>query len=229
MRAAKAPLRDDFSLAAELFFDSPGGVIFPNPNAPTGVNLDLETVASICRRNAGSVIVDEAYAEFSGQSALDLLDQFPNLLVVRTFSKSHSLAGMRVGYALGSEEMIQALNRIKNSFNSYPLDRLAQAAAAASIEDEDYCRAAIRRVISTRERTVGKLAALGFHCPASAANFVFAGHGGFPAEGLMGSLRERGILVRHFRAPRIENYLRITVGTDAEMDALTGALEEIMG
>jgi histidinol-phosphate aminotransferase len=229
MRAAKTPLREDFTLAAEDFFDSPGGVIFPNPNAPTGIAAGLETVASICRHNAGAVVVDEAYAEFGGESAAGLLERFPNLLVVRTFSKSHALAGLRVGYALGSEEMIQALARIKNSFNSYPLDRLAQSAAAASIEDEDYCRAMIRRVVSTRERIVPELAAMGFRCPVSAANFVFAGHERIPGERLMDQLRERGILVRHWKAPRIENYLRITVGTDAEMDALVSALAELTG
>ncbi|MDR1206392.1 MAG: histidinol-phosphate transaminase [Peptococcaceae bacterium] len=229
MRAARVPLRGDFTLAAEGFYDSPGGVIFPNPNAPTGIAADLETVASICRHNAGAVIVDEAYAEFGGESAVGLLERFPHLLVVKTFSKSHALAGLRVGYALGSGEMIQALNRIKNSFNSYPLDRLAQLAAVASIEDEDYCRAMIRRVVATRERIIPELAALGFHCPVSAANFVFAGHERIPGERLADLLRERGVLVRYWKAPRIENYLRITVGTDAEMDALTGALALITG
>jgi histidinol-phosphate aminotransferase len=228
MRAARVPLKDDFTLAAEDYFDSPGGVIFPNPNAPTGIAADLEAVASICRHNAGAVIVDEAYTEFGGESALGLLGRFPNLLVVRTFSKSHSLAGLRVGYALGSEEMIQALFRIKDSFNSYPLDRLAQAAAAASVEDEDYCRDMIRRIVSARGETIRRLEALGFHCPDSAANFIFAAHERVSGERIMGLLRERGVLVRHFKAPRIENYLRISIGTDAEMDVLTGALGEIV-
>jgi histidinol-phosphate aminotransferase len=228
MRTEKVPLNEDLTLPAKGFFNSPGGVIFPNPNAPTGIPIPVSAVADICRRNQGAVIVDEAYAEFSGESAVGLIRQFPHVLIVKTFSKSHSLAGLRVGYAIGSVEMISALNKIKNSFNSYPLDRLAQAAALASLEDEGYCQAMISRVAATRETCVPRFLALGFDCPASAANFVFLRHERAPAGGVMEALRERGILVRHFNVPRVENRLRITIGTDAEMDALISVLEEIL-
>jgi histidinol-phosphate aminotransferase len=228
MRAEAVPLNEDLTLPAEGFFNSPGGVIFPNPNAPTGIPVPVETVADICEHNQGAVIVDEAYVEFGAESAVGLIRRFPHALIVRTFSKSHSLAGLRVGYAIGSLEMINALNRIKNSFNAYPLDRLAQLAALVSIEDEGYCQAMISRIKATREAYLRRFLGLGFDCPASAANFVFVGHEEAPAGDIMGALRERGILVRHFSGPRIANRLRVTIGTDAEMEALMGALEAVL-
>ncbi len=208
---------------------SAGGIVFANPNAPTGCLMPLPEVARIVSGNPDCVVVvDEAYVDFGGVSAVGLTDRYPNLLVVHTFSKSRSLAGLRVGYAIGNEELIDALERVKNSFNSYPLDRLAIAGAVASVEDEAHFKDNCRKVIDLRDRLVADLSGLGFDVLPSAANFVFARHPDRDAAVLAASLRERSIIVRHFPKARIEQFLRITVGTDEQCGRLIGALKEIL-
>lgn len=227
------PLDDDYAIRADDYLPRgghrAGGIIFPNPNAPTGRLLALTEVERIVAGNPDAVVVvDEAYVDFGGESAIALVDRFPNLLVVQTFSKSRSLAGLRVGFAIGDAKLIEALERVKNSFNSYPLDRLAIAGAVASVEDEAHFQASCRAVIATRAQLERDLAALGFQVLPSAANFVFARHPERDAGELAAALRERAIIVRHFRQPRIEQFLRITVGTDAQCATLAAALREIL-
>lgn len=207
-----------------------GGVIFPNPNAPTGHALPLAEIERLVAGNPDSVvIVDEAYVDFGAESAIALIDRHPNLLVVHTTSKSRSLAGMRVGFAFGHADLIDALNRVKDSFNSYPLDRLAQAAATAAYEDADWLATTRARVMASRERLTAALAALGFEVVPSAANFVFATHPAHDAAAIAAKLREQEIFVRHFNAPRVNQHLRISVGTDAECETLVQALKGIVG
>ncbi len=207
-----------------------GGVVLANPNAPTGVALPLDDIARLLRGNAHSVVVvDEAYVDFGARSALELLADHPNLLVVRTLSKSRALAGLRVGYCIGAPELIEGIVRVKDSFNSYPLDRLALAGATASMRDDAWFNATCARIVASRDRLDAGLRALGFDVLPSAANFVFARHACAGGAQLAAALRERRILVRHFRQPeRIADYLRITVGTDAQCDSLLGALSECL-
>jgi histidinol-phosphate aminotransferase len=201
----------------------------PNPNAPTGRALPLDEIKILLAANPDSVVViDEAYVDFGAESAATLVDEYPNLLVVQTLSKARSLAGMRVGFALGHEALIEALTRVKDSFNSYPLDRLAQVAAIAAFEDDAYFRDTCAKVVASRERLSDELKALGFDVVPSAANFVFARHPSHDAAALAASLKEKEIFVRHFRLPRIDQHLRITVGTDAECDALLAALRAVL-
>ncbi|MBW7901574.1 MAG: histidinol-phosphate transaminase [Rhodocyclaceae bacterium] len=225
-------LDEDFAIVVDDYLQPNGGIIFPNPNAPTGRLLPLDGVERIVAGNPDSVVVvDEAYIDFAGDaipSAAALVAKYPNLLVVQTLSKSRSLAGLRVGFALGHPELIEALERVKNSFNSYPLDRLAIAAAVAAMEDEAHFDATRRAVIESREALVAEMAKLGFDTLPSAANFIFARHPQHDAGTLAAALRERGIIVRHFRSPRIEQHLRITIGTDAQCMALLAALREIL-
>ena len=222
------PLDEDFAINLDDYRQDNGGIIFPNPNAPTGRLLPLEAIEQLLERNTDSlVLVDEAYIDFGGQSAIALVNQYPNLLVVQTLSKSRSLAGMRVGLAVGQPELIEALERIKNSFNSYPLDRVALAGAAASFADREYFEQTCSKVIASREAMVSELTALGFEVLPSAANFVFARHPQQDAGELAAKLREQGIIVRHFRQPRIEQFLRITVGTDEQNAELIEALSEV--
>ena len=232
------PLADDFSIRPDDYTAACGepgkpakigGIIFPNPNAPTGRLLDLAAIERILRANPDTVVVvDEAYVDFGGESAIALVDRFDNLLVTHTLSKSRSLAGLRVGYAVGHRDLIEALERVKNSFNSYPLDRLAIVGAVAAIDDEAYFRQTCAAVIASRERLSAELTALGFEVLPSAANFIFARHPQRDAGQLAQALRERSIIVRHFKLPRIEQFLRITIGTDGECAALHAALHEIL-
>jgi histidinol-phosphate aminotransferase len=206
-----------------------GGIIFPNPNAPTGRLLPLDEIERLLRSNIESVVViDEAYVDFGGTSAVGLIGRYPNLLVVQTMSKSRSLAGLRIGYALGNPELIEALERVKNSFNSYPLDRLALVGAVAAFEDTAYFEQTTARVIASRTRLIEALNGLGFEVLPSAANFVFARHATRDAAELATELRSRSIVVRHFRLPRIDQFLRITVGTDTQCDSLVAALRQIL-
>ncbi len=223
-------LDDSFAIHVDDYATPNGGVLLPNPNAPTGRPLPLADIERLVARNTDSVVViDEAYVDFGAESAIALLDRYPNLLVVQTVSKSRSLAGMRVGFAFGHPALIDALNRVKDSFNSYPLDRLAQAAATAAYEDDAWFRDSCAKVIASRERLAGGLTALGFEVVPSAANLLFARHEGYDAATLALRLRERDIFVRHFKAPRIDQHLRISVGTDAECDILLAALRDIFG
>ena len=206
-----------------------GAVIFPNPNAPTGRALPL---AEIDRLAAGlphcPIVVDEAYVDFGAESAVALVGRHPNLLVVQTLSKSRSLAGLRVGFAIGHAELIEGLTRVKDSFNSYPLDRLALVGAIAAMEDEAWFEDNRRRVMASRERLSAELAILGFQVLPSAANFLFARHPGRDGAELAAALRSRSIIVRHFKASRIDQFLRITVGTDEQCDALIVGLRAIL-
>jgi len=224
------PLDSEFNIPTEQLTKGSGGVILANPNAPTGKAMPLSEIRSVLERNADVVvIIDEAYIDYGGQSAVSLINEYPNLLVVQTFSKSRALAGMRIGFAFGDSELINALESVKNSFNSYTLDRLAIIAGAAALEDEEYYRGITEKVIATRQRFTADLRERGFAVTDSAANFVFASHRTMKAEELFLKLRENGILVRYFKKPLIDNHLRITIGTDEEMDAVIEALDRIIG
>jgi histidinol-phosphate aminotransferase len=220
------PLAEDFSIDADSYRKPNGGIIFPNPNAPTGCLLPLERIEKIVSDNTDSVVVvDEAYIDFGGQTAIPLIERFPNLLVIQTLSKSRSLAGLRVGFAIGHPDLIEALDRVKNSFNSYPLDRLAIAGAVAAFSDEEYFRRTRAAIVASRDAMVQKLEKLGFSILPSAANFILMRHPQHDAAHLAASLRSKGIIVRHFRLPRIEQYLRVTIGTDQQCEALVSALD----
>ena len=205
-----------------------GGIIIPNPNAPTGIALPTGAIRELLADNPESVVViDEAYVDYGAESAIQLIPEFPNLLVVQTFSKSRGLAGLRLGYALGQENLIEALQRVKNSFNSYPINSLTSALALASIADEDYFQQCRLQVIVSRERLNADLQRLGFEVFPSSSNFVFVRHAA-AAEMIYHELKSVGILVRYFKTTRIDNCLRITIGTDAECDALIKALQNIL-
>jgi histidinol-phosphate aminotransferase len=207
-----------------------GALILPNPNAPTGIALSRAEIATLLEDHPDApVVIDEAYVDFGAETAIPLVASHPNLLVVQTMSKSRALAGLRVGYAIGDADLIEALTRVKDSFNSYPLDRLAQAGAIAALEDEAWFQQSRAYVIEGRERLNCGLRRLGFDVLPSAANFVFARHPAREGARLATALRERAVIVRHFAAPRISDYLRITVGTDAQIDRLLSALSEILG
>lgn len=224
------PLTEEFAIRPDDYLQANGGIIFPNPNAPTGRAIPLADIQRIVVGNPDSVVVvDEAYVDFGAESAISLVSSHPNLLVVHTLSKSRSLAGLRVGYAVGDARLIEALTRVKDSFNSYPLDRLALAGACAAIEDREWFERTRQAVIRSRTRLAADLTELGFKVLPSAANFIFARHPRHDAGELARQLRERNIIVRHFRQPRIDQHLRITVGTDEQCDALTAALREITG
>ena len=223
------PLNDDFEINTDDYHQDCGGIIFPNPNAPTGIALALPAIEKMLQHNPNTVVVvDEAYIDFGGESAVPLISTYPNLLVVQTLSKSRSLAGLRVGFALGHPDLIEALIRIKDSFNSYPLDTLATVGASAAIQDTTYFEHVCQKVIRTRNTLSTDLKKLGFHVLPSAANFVFASHTEHQASNLAQALREQNIIVRHFKAPRIENFLRITVGTDAQCEQLIQSLSTII-
>ena len=224
------PLNENFDIVPADYQNlDVSGVVVTNPNAPTGKALSLADIEFILKANPDVVVlVDEAYVDFGAQSASILINQYPNLLVVQTLSKSRALAGIRVGYALGHPELIEGLERLKNSFNSYPVDRIALAGATAAVEDEAYLKEICDKTIATREQTVKDLEALGFNVLPSATNFVFVTHPDKDAEQIYLALKDQGILVRYFgNKPRIGNYLRITIGTDEEMAALTTALKTL--
>ncbi len=224
------PLNDAFQIQVEDYFKANGGIIFPNPNAPTGRLLALTDIERLLKENTESVVViDEAYVDFGGESAVSLVNQYPQLLVTHTLSKSRSLAGLRVGYAVGHPDLIDALHRVKDSFNSYPLDRFAQAGAIAAIQDKEYFEETRQRVIKTREAVVDALVNLGFDVLPSGANFIFARHPQHDAEALATSLREQKVIIRHFKKPaRIAQFLRITIGTHKECEALINALKNTL-
>jgi histidinol-phosphate aminotransferase len=223
------PLSDEYAIRVDDYKQPNGGIIFPNPNAPTGCLVPLAEVDRLLAANPDSVVViDEAYIDFGGESAVALVNRFANLLVVQTLSKSRSLAGLRVGFAIGHADLIEALERIKNSFNSYPLDRLAIAGAVAAMADREHFETTRRAVIRSRDELVAALDGLGFSVLPSAANFIFARHPAHDAAKLAAALRQRSIIVRHFRQARIEQFLRITVGTDAQCSALVSALHDIL-
>ncbi|HEX7954589.1 MAG TPA: histidinol-phosphate transaminase [Burkholderiales bacterium] len=223
-------LTDSFEINVDEYLQANGGIIFPNPNAPTARLLAVSEIERLLQANANSVVViDEAYVNFGGASSVPLVARYPNLLVIHTLSKSCSLAGLRVGYAIGNPELIEALNRVKDSFNSYPLDRFAQAGAVAAMEDKAYFEQTWRKVVESRQRLVAGLRKLEFEVVPSTANFVFVRHPRRGGAELAAQLRGLGIVVRNFQNPaRIAPYLRITVGTDAQCDILVDALDEIL-
>lgn len=223
------PLREDFTIDPEDYKCENGGIIFPNPNAPTGVLESVEMIEDIVRANQDSVvIIDEAYIDFGGESCLPLIEKYENLLVVQTFSKSRSMAGMRIGFAIGSERLIKYMNDVKFSVNSYTMNTVTQICGAEAVRDEEYFRETVGKIIATRERSKERLAQLGFTFTDSKSNFIFASHSAVPASEIFEELKKRKIFVRYWNKPIIDNYLRITVGTDDEMDRLFAALEEIL-
>lgn len=223
------PLNDGFELRPEDYLVPNGGIIFPNPNAPTGRYLPLPEVERIVAGNPDSVVVvDEAYVDFGGETAIGLVERYPNLLVTQTLSKARSLAGLRVGFAVGQPDLIEALNRVKNSFNSYPLDRLAQAGAVAAMEDEAWFDETRQRVMAERGRVTAAMTGMGFEVLPSTANFIFCQHSSAAGEQLAAGLRAQGVIVRHFNKPRIDNFLRITIGTAEQNDELLSALGDIL-
>ena len=222
-------LDENFHIKKEDYFRENGGVIFPNPNAPTGVEMQLEDVEEIIRHNQDViVIVDEAYVDVGGKSALPLIEKYDNLLVVQTFSKSRSLAGMRIGFACGNEKLIKYLNDVKYSFNSYTMDRTALAAGVAAVKDQAYFQETCNKIIETREWTKKELKALGFSFQDSMSNFIFAAHETCPAEKIFEALREKHIYVRYFPKGRTNNFLRITIGTQEEMQTFINVLKDYL-
>ncbi|MBR9805114.1 histidinol-phosphate transaminase [bacterium] len=223
----KIPLADDFSVDLTAYGKDSGGIIIANPNAPTGRAMSLADIETLLSNNTESVvIIDEAYVDFGADTAVSLVARHPNLLVIQTLSKSRSLAGLRVGFAIGDAALIDALNRVKNSFNSYPIDMLAQQCAIASLQDEVYFRDTVNRIIQSREVLVTQLGQRGFSCLPSHTNFIFAQRA--RARHLMQALREKNVLVRYFDKPRIDNFLRITIGTESQHQALLKALDQAL-
>lgn len=223
------PLNQNFEIVKEDYFDENGGIIFPNPNAPTAVEMGLEDIEDIVKSNQDVVvIVDEAYADFGDVTALSLIEKYENLLVVRTYSKSRALAGMRIGYAIGSEKLIEALKAVKFSYNSYTMNMTSIDAGVAAMKDDVYFKEIVSKILKTREDAKIKLEELGFTFTDSKTNFLFAKHNTLRAEVIFEELKKRNIFVRYFSKPRIDNYLRITIGTDEEMDVLYQALKEIV-
>ncbi len=222
-------LTDTFAININDYQQPNGGIIFPNPNAPTGVGLDLKDIETLIQNNASSVVViDEAYIDFGGESAVALVNQFPNLLVCQTLSKSRSLAGLRVGFAVGHPDLIAGLERVKNSFNSYPIDRLAEQGAIAAMADQTYFDATCHKIITSRDFLTQQLKQLGFKVLPSQANFVFTQHPTHDAEKISAYLRSQAIIVRHFKQERIAQYLRITIGRHDECVLLVQALKEYL-
>jgi histidinol-phosphate aminotransferase len=213
------PVDSEFNVPLDGYFQDNGGILIANPNAPSGIGIPLKDIEKILKRNANSVVIlDEAYIDFGGQSAVGLISRYPNLLVIRTLSKSYSLAGLRVGFALGNEALIEGIVRIKDSINSYTVDRLAQAGAREAIKDDAYFQETRLKIINTRERVSATLQRSGFQVIPSQANFIFVSNRKYPGRVLFQSLRDKGILVRYFDKPKIDNFIRVSIGTDEEMD-----------
>ena len=222
-------LDDNFEIIPEDYFRKNGGIVFPNPNAPTAVEMSIDKVEKIIKNNQDSVvIVDEAYVDFGATSALKFIEKYDNVLVVRTFSKSRSAAGLRIGYAMGSEKLISAMLAVKFSYNSYTMNFPTIYAGVEAINDDAYFKNLVEKIITTRENAKVKLKELGFTCTDSKTNFLFATHKSAKAEDIFNYLKTKNIYVRYFKKPRIDNYLRITIGTDDEMEKLYLALEEYL-
>lgn len=223
------PLTEDWQITFDTLEGTPGGIIFPNPNAPTGRLLPLATIEALLQRFPEVVVVvDEAYIDFGGETAAPLTQRYANVLVVQTLSKSRSLAGMRVGFAIGNEELIEGLQRVKNSFNAYPLDQLATTAAVAAFEDQAYFEQCCSAIINSREWLTEQFLGLGFEVIPSYANFIFARHREQDAAAIAQGLRDRGILVRHFKRAKIDGFLRITIGSQADMQTLVEAMALVL-
>ena len=224
------PLDDEFKIKKEDYLQKNGGIVIANPNAPTSIAMPLEDIEFIVKNNPDSVvIIDEAYVDFGGESAIPLLDKYDNLMVVQTFSKSRSMAGMRIGYAFASEAIINAMNDVKFSINSYTMNYPAVEIGVAAIKDEEYYKNCVAKIVKTREKAKKELKKLDFDVLDSSTNFLFISHKRVKANDIFADLKKRGIFVRHWNKPRIDNYLRVTVGTDAQMKKLYEALKEILG
>lgn len=230
IQSQSIPLNNQFEICIDDYIRPNGGIIFPNPNAPTGIPLALSEIERLLKVNQASVVVvDEAYVDFGTESAVKLINRNPNLLVTHTLSKARSLAGLRVGYAVGHADLIEALIRVKDSFNSYPIDRFAEAGAVAAMQDVDYFNTTCAQVMATRQTLVYAMQAMGFEVLPSGANFIFAKHPKFEGEDLAAQLRADNIIVRHFKKPaRIAPFLRITIGTNEESERLVSALKTIV-
>ncbi len=225
----KPALDEALRIQKEDYYRENGGIILANPNAPTSIYEELSVIEDILQHNQASiVIVDEAYVDFAGASATRLIDKYDNLVVVQTFSKARSMAGMRIGYAMGNAALIKALNDVKYSINSYTMNQTAIYAGVEAVKDIPYCKEAIGKIIATREWSERELKSLGFTFPKSGANFIFAAHERIPAKDIFEALRSNNIFVRYFNAPRIDNYLRITIGTDEEMHRLFAFLKDFI-
>ncbi len=223
----RVPLDNNFRFIKEDYYVENGGIVITNPNAPTSVYMELDEIEDIIKHNEDViVIVDEAYIDFGGKSAVDLIHKYDNLVVVQTYSKSRALAGIRLGYAMANSELIDALEAVKNSFNSYTVNSLSQIIGAASARDKDYFKECVDKIISAREWTVEELSKLGFETLPSKANFIFTTNKNISAEKLFNYLKSKNIFVRFFNKPRISEYLRITIGTLEQMDALIKAIKE---
>lgn len=228
-KGVKIPLRDGFTVCPKDYYNADGTIVITNPNAPTGRALDIKEIEDILVHNRDNlVVIDEAYVDFGAESAVQLIDEYENLLVVQTFSKSRSLAGMRIGFALGNENLIEDLNTIKFSFNPYNLDRLAIITGIKAIEDKEYFESTRKKIMDTREDFVKRMEDLGFTILPSKANFVFATSDDISGQEYFEKLREKNIIVRHFKDEKISNYVRITIGTQDEMDELIAATKEIL-
>lgn len=229
VQTKQIPLNEKFEIDISDYEQENGGIIITNPNAPTSIALGLDKIEQVLKANPNRVIViDEAYVDFGAKSAVELVSRYENLVVCQTTSKSRSLAGLRVGFAIGQAHLIAALEAVKNSFNSYPIDRFAIAAAVASFEDQDYFQEQCEKVIASREKLVANLTELGFNVLPSKANFIFATHSLHDAAQLAEKLREQGIIVRYFNKPRINQFLRITIGTDEQNQRLVDTLKMLI-
>jgi histidinol-phosphate aminotransferase len=224
------PVDEEFNIPEEGYYQDNGGIIIANPNAPSGIGVSGRTIEAILSRNENSVIIiDEAYVDFGGRSAVKLINDYPNLLVIKTLSKSHSLAGLRVGYALGNEDLIEGIIRVKNSINSYTVDRLALTGAREAIKDDNYFQETRSKIMRSRERVSARLTEMGFKVIPSQANFIFISSKQCPGHVLFQRLRGKGILVRYFDKPKIDNFIRVTIGTDEEMDCFLEEIKSIAG
>lgn len=227
VKANEMPLKEDYRINIADYLIDNNGIVIANPNAPTSLALSRNEIEEILKNNLDRVVlIDEAYVDFGAESCVPLLSKYDNLFIVRTLSKSYSLAGMRIGFGIGSKKLIEAMNRIKDSFNSYPIDSLAQVAAKAAIEDKIYFNETINKIINTRSRVIEQLEELGFEVLESKTNFLFISNPKKSAEELFQSLKENKILVRYFKKPRLDNFLRITIGTDEQMDELIKVIKE---
>ena len=229
LKEVKIPLTDDFKIEISKYFGLDGHIIIANPNAPTSIALKLSEIEEIVKNNPNQlVVIDEAYVDFGAESAISLVNKYDNILVVQTFSKSRSLAGMRLGYSIGSENIIEGLNRLKFSFNSYTIDRISIEAGIESFKDDEYFRKGNEKIIETRKKTAEKLKKMDFIVLDSSANFIFISHKRIYAQDLYKTLKDKGVLVRYFSKDRIDNYLRVTIGTDEEMEVFIEKLKEII-
>ncbi|MGN0634405.1 MAG: histidinol-phosphate transaminase [Oscillospiraceae bacterium] len=224
------PVDENFMISAADYYAQNGGVVIPNPNAPTSIGRGEDFIIDLLEHNRDCiVIIDEAYADFYGYSAVGLIEKYENLLVTQTFSKSRAMAGMRIGMAFANPELIKYMDAVKDSYNSYPMDKVSILAGIAAVNDESYFKEIVGKVVNTRERVAAEMRELGFDIPDSGTNFLFAQHKTLTAKAIFEYLREKGIYVRYWNKPKINNRLRITIGTDEQMDKMLYELKKLIG